>query len=45
MWDALSDSRKLVYKQKTETAKRDYLKLLAAYRANLVSKVKRKSTF
>lgn len=27
------------YKQKTETAKREYLKKLAAYRASLVSKV------
>lgn len=28
-----------VYKQKTEVAKKEYLKALAAYRASLVSKV------
>lgn len=28
-----------VYKKKTETAKKDYLKALAAYRAGLVSQV------
>lgn len=28
-----------VYKKKTEAAKKDYLKALAAYRASLVSKV------
>ncbi|CAK8685250.1 unnamed protein product [Clavelina lepadiformis] len=38
MWDSLSEEAKQVYKQKTETAKRDYLKQLAAFRANLVSK-------
>lgn len=30
---------KQVYKQKTEVAKKEYLKALAAYRASLVSKV------
>jgi len=30
---------KQVYKKKTEAAKKDYLKALAAYRASLVSKV------
>uniref|UniRef100_H2ZDW4 HMG box domain-containing protein n=1 Tax=Ciona savignyi TaxID=51511 RepID=H2ZDW4_CIOSA len=38
MWDSLSEEAKSVYKLKTETAKRDYLKQLAAYRANLVSR-------
>nr|CAB3267174.1 CAGF9 [Phallusia mammillata] len=38
MWDSLSEEAKQVYKQKTESAKRDYLKQLAAYRANLVSR-------
>lgn len=38
MWDSLSEEDKQVYKQKTETAKRDYLKHLAAYRANMISK-------
>jgi hypothetical protein len=31
-----------VYKKKTEAAKKDYLKALAAYRASLVSKVRAK---
>ena len=31
-----------VYKSKTEAAKKDYLKALAAYRASLVSKVRAK---
>ncbi|XP_039265039.2 TOX high mobility group box family member 4-A-like isoform X1 [Styela clava] len=38
MWDSLSEEAKQVYKQKTETAKRDYLKHLAAFRANMISK-------
>lgn len=38
MWDSLSEEDKQVYKQKTENAKRDYLKHLAAYRANMISK-------
>uniref|UniRef100_F6XC20 Transcription factor protein n=1 Tax=Ciona intestinalis TaxID=7719 RepID=F6XC20_CIOIN len=38
MWDSLSEEAKQIYKMKTETAKRDYLKQLAAYRANLVSR-------
>lgn len=29
-----------VYKKKTETAKKEYLKQLAAYRASLVSQVR-----
>lgn len=31
-----------MYKQKTEVAKKEYLKALAAYRASLVSKVRNK---
>ncbi|XP_065572089.1 TOX high mobility group box family member 3-like isoform X2 [Artemia franciscana] len=38
MWDALDAEHKNVYKKKTEAAKKDYLKQLAAYRATLVSK-------
>ncbi|CDW55745.1 thymus high mobility group box protein TOX [Trichuris trichiura] len=38
MWDGLNSDAKNVYKQKTESAKKDYLKQLAAYRANLLSK-------
>ncbi|XP_071824402.1 uncharacterized protein [Apostichopus japonicus] len=38
MWDSLEAEQKQAYKQKTETAKREYLKKLAAYRASLVSK-------
>ncbi|XP_073981000.1 TOX high mobility group box family member 4-A-like isoform X2 [Rhodnius prolixus] len=38
MWDALDAEHKNVYKKKTEAAKKDYLKALAAYRASLVSK-------
>nr|XP_042898420.1 TOX high mobility group box family member 4-B isoform X2 [Parasteatoda tepidariorum] len=38
MWDSLDVERKNSYKKKTETAKKEYLKALAAYRANLVSK-------
>ncbi|KAL1140518.1 hypothetical protein AAG570_000448, partial [Ranatra chinensis] len=38
MWDTLDADHKNVYKKKTEAAKKDYLKALAAYRASLVSK-------
>ncbi|KAG7473486.1 hypothetical protein MATL_G00096390 [Megalops atlanticus] len=38
MWDGLGEEQKQVYKSKTEAAKKDYLKALAAYRASLVSK-------
>ncbi|XP_035224488.1 TOX high mobility group box family member 4-like isoform X2 [Stegodyphus dumicola] len=38
MWDALDVDQKNSYKKKTETAKKEYLKALAAYRATLVSK-------
>ncbi|CAM9096913.1 unnamed protein product, partial [Lampetra fluviatilis] len=38
MWDGLHDDQKQLYKKKTEAAKKDYLKALAAYRASLVSK-------
>ncbi|XP_043921416.1 thymocyte selection-associated high mobility group box protein TOX isoform X2 [Protopterus annectens] len=38
MWDALGEEQKQVYKKKTEAAKKEYLKQLAAYRASLVSK-------
>lgn len=37
MWDSLDDDHKNVYKKKTEAAKKEYLKALAAYRASLVS--------
>ncbi|CAN9503292.1 unnamed protein product [Ophioblennius macclurei] len=37
MWDSLAEEQKQVYKRKTETAKKDYLKALAAYRANQLS--------
>uniref|UniRef100_F1L365 TOX high mobility group box family member 3 n=1 Tax=Ascaris suum TaxID=6253 RepID=F1L365_ASCSU len=37
MWDALDGGAKNSYKQKTESAKRDYLKRLAAYRASQIS--------
>ncbi|CBY38238.1 unnamed protein product, partial [Oikopleura dioica] len=37
MWDALGDEEKTIYKQKTENAKRSYLRELASYRASLVS--------
>ncbi|XP_013392522.1 TOX high mobility group box family member 4-B [Lingula anatina] len=37
MWDNLDPDSKNVYKQRTETAKKEYLKLLAAYRATQVS--------
>uniref|UniRef100_A0A3Q0QVR4 Thymocyte selection-associated high mobility group box n=1 Tax=Amphilophus citrinellus TaxID=61819 RepID=A0A3Q0QVR4_AMPCI len=39
MWDGLAEEEKQVYKKKTETAKKEYLKQLAAYRASLVSQV------
>ncbi|EEC07776.1 high mobility group protein, putative [Ixodes scapularis] len=38
MWDGLEADHKNVYKKKTEAAKKDYLKALAAYRASLVSR-------
>lgn len=38
MWDSLGEEQKQVYKKKTEAAKKDYLKALAAYRANQLSK-------
>ncbi|XP_037314154.2 TOX high mobility group box family member 4-B isoform X2 [Pungitius pungitius] len=34
MWDSLAEEQKQVYKRKTEAAKREYLKVLAAYREN-----------
>ncbi|KAM8849615.1 TOX high mobility group box family member 4 isoform 2-T2 [Spinachia spinachia] len=34
MWDSLAEEQKQVYKRKTEAAKREYLKALAAYREN-----------
>ncbi|ELW71948.1 Thymocyte selection-associated high mobility group box protein TOX, partial [Tupaia chinensis] len=44
MWDGLGEEQKQVYKKKTEAAKKEYLKQLAAYRASLVSKVYKKKT-
>ncbi|XP_054710565.1 TOX high mobility group box family member 4-A-like [Uloborus diversus] len=38
MWDGLDLDHKNVYKKKTEAAKKEYLKALAAYRASLVTK-------
>ncbi|XP_054074412.1 TOX high mobility group box family member 2 isoform X4 [Rissa tridactyla] len=38
MWDSLGEEQKQAYKRKTEAAKKEYLKALAAYRASLVSK-------
>ena len=38
MWDNLNPDHKNAYKKRTENAKKEYLKQLAAYRANLVSK-------
>lgn len=38
MWDNLDPDSKANYKKRTENAKKDYLKKLAAYRASLVSK-------
>ncbi|XP_037314371.2 thymocyte selection-associated high mobility group box protein TOX isoform X1 [Pungitius pungitius] len=37
MWDGLGEEQKQLYKKRTETAKKEYLKQLAAYRASLVS--------
>lgn len=37
MWDSLDPEHKSNYKKKTENAKKEYLKQLAAYRASLVS--------
>ncbi|XP_028833815.1 epidermal Langerhans cell protein LCP1-like isoform X2 [Denticeps clupeoides] len=38
MWDSLGEEQKKVYRKKTEAAKKEYLKALAAYRANDPSK-------
>ncbi|XP_028969965.1 TOX high mobility group box family member 2 isoform X7 [Esox lucius] len=38
MWDSLGEEQKQGYKRKTEAAKKEYLKALAAYRASLVTK-------
>ena len=38
MWDNLDPDAKAAYKKRTETAKKEYLKRLAAYRASLISK-------
>ncbi|XP_006001936.1 TOX high mobility group box family member 2 isoform X1 [Latimeria chalumnae] len=38
MWDSLGEEQKQAYKKRTEAAKKEYLKALAAYRASLVSK-------
>lgn len=38
MWDNLDPDHKAAYKKRTENAKKEYLKSLAAYRANMVSK-------
>ncbi|KAG7455015.1 hypothetical protein MATL_G00251990 [Megalops atlanticus] len=37
MWDSLGEEQKQVYKRKTEAAKKEYLKALAAYKANQLS--------
>ncbi|XP_073347388.1 TOX high mobility group box family member 4 [Pagrus major] len=37
MWDSLAEEQKQVYKRKTEAAKKEYLKVLAAYKANQLS--------
>lgn len=37
MWEGLDTDAKNVYKKRTEAAKKEYLKALAAYRANAVS--------
>uniref|UniRef100_A0A3Q2QV06 TOX high mobility group box family member 4 a n=1 Tax=Fundulus heteroclitus TaxID=8078 RepID=A0A3Q2QV06_FUNHE len=39
MWDSLVDDQKQVYKKKTEAAKKEYLKALAAYKASQLSQV------
>ena len=38
-WDSLDPDSKGIYKKRTEMAKKEYLRALAAYRANMVSKV------
>ena len=38
MWDQLDAESKAHYKKRTEMAKKDYLRQLAAYRASIVSK-------
>jgi hypothetical protein len=38
LWDQLDPDNKANYKRRTETAKKEYLKRLAAYRASLISK-------
>lgn len=38
LWDALDPEAKANYKKRTENAKKEYLKKLAAYRASLVSR-------
>ncbi|XP_049604317.1 TOX high mobility group box family member 4-B isoform X2 [Syngnathus scovelli] len=38
MWDSLAEEQKQVYKKKTDAAKKEYLKALAAYRASQLSK-------
>lgn len=38
LWDSLDPDSKAMYKKRTEMAKKDYLRQLAAYRANLVSR-------
>lgn len=37
MWDSLGEEQKQVYKRKTEAAKKEYLKALAAYKASQLS--------
>ncbi|XP_051981578.1 TOX high mobility group box family member 4-B-like isoform X4 [Xyrauchen texanus] len=37
MWDSLGEEQKQVYKRKTEVAKKEYLKALAAYKASQLS--------
>ncbi|XP_075876699.1 epidermal Langerhans cell protein LCP1-like isoform X2 [Nelusetta ayraudi] len=37
MWDSLAEEQKQVYKRKTEAAKKEYLKALAAYRDSKLS--------
>nr|XP_046263240.1 TOX high mobility group box family member 4-B isoform X2 [Scatophagus argus] len=39
MWDSLAEEQKQVYKRKTKVAKKDYLKALAAYKANQLSQL------
>ena len=40
-WDSLDPDSKAAYKKRTEMAKKEYLRALAAYRANMVSKVRK----